>query len=171
MNRIVAALCLGLFVSNAAHAEEAPKRLPAVKIETLHQKKVDASTLSNDGKPMVLIVWSTWELVGKKLLANISEDYQDWQKDTGAKVIAVAIDDDRTMAKVEPLVEAKGWEFEVYLDPNSDLLRAFGGGPVPQAFVIDGKGVIRWHSTVVTPDAAPKIREELGRVATGGKPD
>ena len=43
---------------------------------------------------------------------------------------------------MKPLVDAEGWEYEVLLDTNSDLLRALGIQMIPHVLIIDGKGNI-----------------------------
>jgi len=42
-----------------------------------------------------------------KELTSIAEVYEDWQKETGVKLIAVSIDDARTSASVKPFVLEK----------------------------------------------------------------
>ena len=49
-------------------------------------------------------------------LDAIAEDYAEWQKQTGVKLIAISIDDPRSSSKVVTDVKTKGWEYEVYLD-------------------------------------------------------
>ena len=45
--------------------------------------------------------------------------------------------------KVKPLVDSKGWEYEVVLDPNCDFSRAMNVGTmVPYVFIVDGNGKI-----------------------------
>ena len=43
----------------------------------------------------------------QKELNAISEVYDDWQEETGVKVIAVSIDDSRNAAKVGPFANGK----------------------------------------------------------------
>jgi thioredoxin-related protein len=43
---------------------------------------------------------------------------------------------------VKPLVDSEGWEYDILLDPNSDLSRALGIQMIPHVLIIDGKGKI-----------------------------
>ena len=52
------------------------------------------------------------------------------------------IDQAQNVAKVKPLVDGYGWEYEVLLDPNSDFKRAMGVNMIPAVFIIDGDGKI-----------------------------
>jgi alkyl hydroperoxide reductase subunit AhpC len=75
-------------------------------------------------------------------LDAVNEVYADWQEETGVKLIAVSIDKAQDESKVKPLVNSKGYEYQVLLDPNGDFKRAMGVNMVPTVFIIDGKNNI-----------------------------
>ena len=62
------------------------------------------------------------------------------------RIIAVSIDDARAMAKVKSLVKGKKWPFEVLLDPNKELYKAFNISAIPHVLVINDKKVVWTHS-------------------------
>jgi len=121
------------------------RSLPNVKVKTLAGDAFNISDLDNNNKPMVISFWATWCKPCKKELNNISEVYEDWQKETGVKLVAVSIDDTRSMSKVAPYINASDWEYEVYLDPNKDLCRLLGVSTVPHTFLLNGKKEIVWQ--------------------------
>ena len=49
------------------------------------------------------------------------------------------------MSKVNPYVNASDWDYEVYLDTNSDLKRAMGVSTVPHTFLLNAKKEIVWQ--------------------------
>ena len=99
--------------------------------------------MNNGGKPFIISFFATWCKPCQRELDAIHEQIVDWEEETGVKVIAVSIDQGQNVDKVKPLVNAKGWEYEVLLDPNGDFNRAMNvNGTVPTVFVIDGKGKI-----------------------------
>ena len=63
------------------------------------------------------------------------------------KVVAISIDQAQDANKVKPLVDGYGWEYDVILDPNSDLKRALGINLIPYALVLDGNGNIVYNHT------------------------
>ena len=73
-------------------------------------------------------------------MTAFSEAYEDWADETGVKIIAVSIDDARSTNSVGPFVNARGWDFDVYLDANGDFKRAMNVNNVPHSFLLDGKG-------------------------------
>jgi len=119
-------------------------KIPVVTIKNLDGSKVSTSTFTNNGKPIIISFWATWCKPCKKELDNILDDYADWQKETGVKIIAISIDDARTMPKVITDAKTKGWPYEIYIDDNQDFKRAMNVNAVPHTFIIDGKGEIVW---------------------------
>lgn len=127
--------------------------LPSTTVQGLDGKKVDTRTWSNKGAPMIVNFWATWCAPCKKELSAIAEVYDDWQERTGVKLIAVSIDDARTMSRVTPYVNGQDWDYEVYLDPNGDLKRALNVNNIPHTFLVNGKGEIVWqHNNYVPGD-------------------
>ena len=131
-----------LLIGAISISTSAQQRLPSVTVQTLDGKKVDSRTFSNDGKPVIVNFWATWCAPCKKELNAIAEKYADWQARTGVKLIAISIDDARSMARVKPYVSGQDWDYEVYLDPNGDLKRALNVNNVPHTFLLNGNGEI-----------------------------
>ena len=121
--------------------------LPSAELRTTDGKKIDASTINNDGKPFVVSFFATWCKPCLRELKAIAEVYPEWHDETGMKLFAISIDDGQNSAKVRPLADAEGWEYEVLLDPNSDLARAMGVQAVPHVIIFDGDAnVVESHS-------------------------
>ena len=139
-------------------------QLPVVTITDINGKHVRVDTLSNGGKPFVIDFFATWCKPCNRELDTISEVYEDWQKDTGVKIIAVSIDQAHNINKVKPLVDNHGWEYEVLLDPNSDFRRALGIQQIPYTLVVDGEGKIVYRHQGYTDGAEEELIEEVRRL-------
>ena len=107
-------------------ASTAVAQLPSIQLKDINGKTIDTKTLSNDGKPFVISFFATWCKPCNRELKAIHEVYPDWQDETGMKLYAVSIDRAQDVNKVKPMVDSEGWEYEVLLDTNKDLYRAFG---------------------------------------------
>ena len=150
-----------LFLSLLSFAQE---KLPNVVLKDINGKSVNLSEITNDGKPFVINFWATWCAPCKRELNTINELYEDWQKDTGVKIYAISIDDQRTVDKVKPYVSAQGWEYEVLLDTNGDLKRALGVNNVPFTFLVDGKGNIVWKHNNYNPGDEEELYEQIEKL-------
>ena len=128
---------MALFLSVSAFAE-----LPSVQLKDINGKRVDTAKLNNGGRPYIISFFATWCKPCLRELDAVNEVYADWQDETGVKLIAVSIDKAQDESKVKPLVNSKGYEYEVLLDPNGDFKRAMGVNMVPTVFIIDGKNNI-----------------------------
>lgn len=128
---------VALILSVSAFAE-----LPSVQLKDINGKRVDTAKLDNDGKPYIISFFATWCKPCLRELDAVNEVYADWQDETGVKLIAVSIDKAQDESKVKPLVNSKGYEYQVLLDPNGDFKRAMGVNMVPTVFIIDGKNNI-----------------------------
>ncbi|MDR2621440.1 MAG: TlpA family protein disulfide reductase [Dysgonamonadaceae bacterium] len=142
----------------------AAQQLPSVQLKNINGKTIDTSTLSNGGKPFIISFFATWCKPCLRELEAIKEVYEEWQEETGVKLIAVSIDDAQNTLKVGPDVRAKGWKYEVLLDPNSDFKRALGVQLIPTAFVVDGKGKIVSSRTGYTNGAEEHLIEEVRKL-------
>lgn len=121
------------------------KSLPSVNVKTLEGNQFNFKNIDNNGSPIVISFWATWCKPCTKELNNIAEIYEDWQDETNVKLVAVSIDDRRSQSKVAPYVNSSGWEYEIYIDSNSDLKRAMGVSTVPHTFLLDKNKQIIWQ--------------------------
>ncbi|MFC5271502.1 TlpA family protein disulfide reductase [Adhaeribacter terreus] len=168
MKKVFVSLCLSLLVFAAqAQTTDNARKLPAVDVKTLDGKTFNTSQLSNNGKPVIISFWATWCKPCISELINISDVYEDWQKETGVKLVAISIDDVRNAAKVGPLVNGKAWTYDVYLDQNQDLKRALNVNNVPHTFLLNGNGEIVWQHNAYAEGDEKHLYELVKKVSVG----
>ena len=136
-------ISLLLLVSTISFAQI--KNLPNVDVKKIDGSSFNFKNIDNNGNPIVISFWATWCKPCTKELNNIADVYEDWQDETNVKLVAVSIDDRRSQSKVAPYVNSSGWEYEIYIDPNSDLKRAMGVSTVPHTFLLDKNKQIIWQ--------------------------
>ncbi|MEZ4827530.1 MAG: TlpA disulfide reductase family protein [Bacteroidia bacterium] len=135
--------------------------LPSVDVEDLLGKAMNTSEISNDGNPIIISFWATWCKPCIKELSTIQEVYDDWQEETGVKVIAVSVDDARTSLGVRSIVYGRGWEYEVILDKNSDLKRAMNVVNIPHTFLLNGNREIVYQHTSYAPGDEEELYDKI----------
>jgi len=138
--------------------------IPSVKVKNMKGRNVSTSTFTNDGKPFIINFWATWCKPCILELNNINEKYAKWQKETGVKVIAVSIDDSRNSRRVAPFVNGRGWEYDVYLDENSDFKRAMNVSNPPHTFLYDGEGNLVYSHNGYAPGDEDELFEKLKEI-------
>jgi peroxiredoxin len=157
---------LGLFISLVLFVVtySTAQQLPSVQLKDVNGKTVHTEKLNNGGKPFIISFFATWCKPCLRELEAISEVYDEWQEETGVKLIAVSIDDAQNSLKVGPEVKAKGWEYEVLLDPNGDFKRALGVNLIPAVFIIDKNGKIAHSRTGYTSGSEEHLIEEVRKL-------
>ena len=160
MKKII--LCLATILFFGAAMAQNAKMPENINLKTLDGKTVQSSVIKNDGKLIILSFWATWCKPCNSELDAIKDVYDEWQEETGVKLVAVSIDDARSAARVKPWVDGKDWPYEVYLDQNKDLARAMNvGADVPYTFIINGEGEILWQHKGYQPGSEEELIEQV----------
>jgi thiol-disulfide isomerase/thioredoxin len=132
------------------HTSSAQNALPDTRIKSLQGNEVMFNSFGNTRDTAVIIsFWATWCIPCIQELNTIHDQYDDRQKETPFRFIAISIDDARTMQKVKPFVAGKGWPYEIYLDVNSDLKRALNIIDVPHILIIKNGKIVYQHNGYV----------------------
>lgn len=156
-----------IMFSGNLFSQESGRTVPAVKVKDLKGTEVNTAQFSTHGKPVVISFWATWCKPCMNELNAIAENYEEWQEKTGFKLVAISIDDARNVAKVGPLVNSKGWEFEVFTDQNGDFKRAMNVNTVPHTFLLNDKGEIVWQHNAYAPGDEIKLMKLVEDLAAG----
>lgn len=139
--------------------------IPSVDVKTLDGKTVNIQDFLGNGKTTVISFWATWCSPCKRELDAISEFYPDWQEEFNVELLAITIDDARSLAKVPALVETKGWEYTVLSDVKGDLKKALNFQTVPQTIIVNGEGEIVYTHSGYNSGDEYELEEKLKALA------
>lgn len=157
MKQVIVALAIAFGLSITAEAQT----VASIDLKNLEGMTVNPLDIVGKGNPTVICFWATWCSPCKRELNNYMDYYVDWQEETGVEIIAVSIDDSRSMSRVAPFVTSSGWEYEVLLDPGRDFARAMQVINVPHTFLVNGKGEVVWTHNNYAEGDEDELYEEL----------
>ena len=135
--------------------------LPDVKIENQEGKIVSTKSLA-DGTPMIISFWSTTCKPCIQELNAINDNLYDWMEEVDMKVVAISVDDARTVSRARAMTKGQGWDDYVGLyDKNQDFKRAMNVSLTPHTFIVDGKGNIVYSHSGYTPGSEQELFEKI----------
>lgn len=137
----------------------AQEKLPNIVLKNLDGKSINVSEINTENVT-VFSFWATWCVPCINELDAINEEYIDWQDETNVKLYAVSIDNARTQSRVKPLVNGKGWEYEVLLDTNEDFKRFVNANSVPYVIIVKNGEIVYKHSGY-TPGSEVELFEKI----------
>jgi thiol-disulfide isomerase/thioredoxin len=114
----------------------APLPAPEVAFTDIEGKPVDFANLR--GKPAIVNLWATWCQPCLREMPSLER----LQEKLAGKLIVAAISQDRGGEKaVTPFLARLGLDkVKIYLDPKSDVGKAFGVRGLPTSIVLDAEG-------------------------------
>jgi peroxiredoxin len=116
------------------------RNAPNFKLENLDREILELNDLIGSG-PILLCFWSSCCKSAVAQVEAFSVLYEKY-KDDGFIMIAIATDDEKTVAKVKPLVKIKKYTFPVLYDTAGTVARMYYAYDMPFDVLIDTKGKI-----------------------------
>ena len=135
--------------------------LPDVKVENQEGKVVSIREVI-DGTPMIISFWSTTCKPCIMELNAINNNLPDWLEEVNMKVVAVSVDDARTVSRARAMTQGQGWDdYTCLYDKNQDLKRAMNVSLTPHTFIVDGEGNIIYSHSGYTPGSEEELFEKI----------
>ena len=130
-------IIVSLFLLSILSAQD---RVPNLRLKMLNGKYAKLYDFLKDG-PMIIDFWATWCEPCKKQMRYL-DLFHNHFKDLGFKVLTVNTDTPKSMSKVKPYVRTKGFEFNVAVDPNSQIKKKMKIQQMPTTIIIDQDGTV-----------------------------
>ena len=93
--------------------------------------------------PTVVAVFATWCTTCREEFA-VLDSLHDALKGHGVRVLALSVDDSDD-AHVQRYTSARRTRVLVARDASGAVGRTFGTVGVPEAYLVDARGIVRWH--------------------------
>lgn len=150
-------LMLALVIGVSASAQT----LPDVKIENQEGKVISTKELA-DGTPMIISFWSTTCKPCIMELNAINDSFYEWLEEVDMKVVAISVDDSRTLSRARAMTQGQGWDdFVCLYDKNQDFKRAMNVSLTPHTFIVDGDGTIVYSHSGYTPGSEQVLFKKI----------
>jgi peroxiredoxin len=115
---------------------------PELALENI---KGEIKSLADYRNDVVLVNnWATWCPPCKAEMPTLSAYYNEHNVE-GFTIIAIEAGDEKTA--VSEFAQSYNLKFQVWLDPDGAALKAFGNGSLPNSYVIDRSGTVRYAWT------------------------
>ncbi len=116
----------------------------AFEVSDLDGKPVSLASLK--GQVVVLNVWATWCSPCIEEIPQLEQVHNTFSAQ-GVATIGVSIDAAGMGADIREFMADHKMTYRVWLDPDNTFALKFLTVGVPETFVIDRKGAIRWRAT------------------------
>ena len=130
-------IIVSLFLLSILIAQD---RVPNLRLKMLNGKYAKLYDFLKDG-PMIIDFWATWCEPCKKQMRYL-DLFHNHFKELGFKVLTVNTDTPKSMSKVKPYVRTKGFEFNVAVDPNSQIKKKLKIQQMPTTIIVDQDGTV-----------------------------
>ena len=154
-------LLLFFLASAIATPAFSQSKIGDIKVKTLEGQTVSIRDYIKAGRPTIISFWATWCSPCKRELDAMAELYEDWQKQYGVQILAISIDDARSMTKVKPMVEQKGWKYTILSDADKSLHNSLNVVTVPHTFLLNGDGAVIWNHSGYAAGDELELEEQL----------
>lgn len=119
------------------------KQIPSLNLPNIDGKSVSIKNdFAEKDKLYVFSFWATWCTPCIAELEEMNDVQDEWRKTLNLEIIAVSTDDSRTQKRVKPLVNGKGWNYNVLLDVNQEFKRALSIVNIPYTIVVKNNKIV-----------------------------
>lgn len=140
---IILGFILSAFSASSAQDDSgnnSNRTAPNFKLESIEREVIELNNFIGKG-PVLLCFWSSCCKSAVMQIEAFSSLYKKY-KDKHFIMLAIATDDEKTVAKVKPYVKSKNFKFPVLYDTDGNVARTYYVFDVPLSVLIDLNGKV-----------------------------
>lgn len=156
----------GLVIACMFSGRAMAQQFPNVRVEDQKGSTIETSSLVDGKTPFIVSFWSTTCKPCIKELDAMNDQLVDWLDEADFRVVAVSVDDSRSVTRARALAEGRGWsDFTLLYDQNSDFKRALNVNYTPHVFVFDKNGKQVYSHTGYLPGGEAEVFEVIKKLS------
>ena len=128
-------------------------------LNPLMGKKIKLENYLSDG-PVLINFWATWCAPCIKEMPYLDQ-FEKKYKDKGFSVLAVSVDNQKSLSQVRSFIKTKKFSFDIFLDPNMQIFKKLNGNLMPTNVLIDKSGKVVWRHYGYLPGDEKKMEEQI----------
>ena len=133
-------------------------------LKDMDGNEIDLQTFK--GKVVLLNFWASWCGPCVTELPHIEKLHRDL-KDQGLVTLGVNNED---VEVARAFVKQKGYTFTTLIDDRRKVSIKYGVSSIPQVFIIDREGKVKWQALGYSSDREVELRDAVGKVLNGEDP-
>lgn len=118
------------------------------------------SLASLQGEVVLLNVWATWCLPCREETPALQRLHERLSGE-GLRIVGVSVDSRGETQAVADFVESYGVTYDIWLDPAEQIISTYRVIGVPNTYLIDREGIIRWKHIGPVLDDDPQLLAHL----------
>lgn len=128
-------------------------------LNPLMGKKIKLENYLSNG-PVLINFWATWCAPCIKEMPYLDQ-FEKRYKDKGFSVLAVSVDNQKSLSQVRSFIKTKKFSFDIFLDPNMQIFKKLSGNLMPTNVLIDKNGKVVWRHYGYLPGDEKKMEEQI----------
>ena len=128
-------------------------------LNPLMGKKIKLENYLSNG-PVLINFWATWCAPCIKEMPYLDQ-FEKKYKDKGFSVLAVSVDNQKSLSQVRSFIKTKKFSFDIFLDPNMQIFKKLNGNLMPTNVLIDKNGKVVWRHYGYLPGDEKKMEEQI----------
>lgn len=142
---------LFLFFLLLALGLQAQKTLPNLILKDLNGNSLDLNAAS-EKQAIIVSFWATWCVPCLKELEVLNHNLSFLEEELRTTVLAVSIDDSRTVSRIIPMINGNSWSFEVFTDTNQEIKRSLNIIDIPHTLLVYQNKIVYESTGYITGD-------------------
>lgn len=158
MLALIGAAMVGCDIGEIPRAPEVGALAPEYSSATLAGDSIKLS--EHQGEVVVLNVWATWCFPCREEIPALQR-LHDRYSEEGLRIVGVSVDARGEEAAIRNFIDEFGVTFDIWYDPAQRVISTFQVIGVPNTYLIDREGIIRWKHIGPVTDDDPQLLSAL----------